>query len=281
MEDVLELLKSNFIEVINQVEKKVKLHNCEDALGYYILLGGTAKNFRDRIESTALPAFRINDTENLKICLLNGFIAETWKSSQVKSYYITIKGLGHLLLLENDQNKILNVLSCIDEFKLPKPDLKFKKEEVLLVLFLLVCNATSPNSKLNVPETAFSLKITHEKLKELALDIQKNFPKIIRNEIDFSRGKKVSWTRFITELNNLPKSGLYNKKRNDTFYYLDLQTNKSIQLLKELCFNDLDTFEKLALKRFIVEKNIMLRVTLTDQLPSTSIDTELLNKLLS
>jgi hypothetical protein len=224
----------------------------------------------------------MDDSENfVNSCIANGYISESRMSFQARSYFITIKGMGYLLALENDSFDLLKVLGYVDDFKLPTEKIKFKKEELLLVLFLLSCNATSSNSKLAVPENLYSLTKTYEKLKEVANSVQEMFPKYLRGQIDFSRGKNTSWTRYITNVDDISKCGLYIKKKNDIYFNLDLQNSKSIQLLQTLCFSHFDTSDKIAFKMYIIETNIKLKVAMPDQLPISTVDLSLLKRLLA
>jgi len=278
---ILSNLFDRFLKVA-KTSKRLTLITHHDAISYYINNSMTYINFKKFIESTALSQYELNcPTSDLRNQLEQGHISQTTLTNNIKSYYITIKGLG-FLIKENDPNSdLLELLSFIDQYKLPRQEFKLKKEEVLLILFLIVCNATCNSKYLTVNNDPHQRSKTYERLKNLEESLYSLYPKILGTRINFSSGKNVSWTRFITNVDKLPKTGIYVKNREDIIYYLTLDNDRSINFLSELCFSSLSTEEKLSLKNFITQSNIRSKVSMGKQVPSTNIEQSLLQKLLS
>lgn len=279
--DILNNLYNNFLRFA-KTAKKLTLTSHHDAISFYINNKMTYINLKKFVESTALSPFELNcHSDDFRYPLELGYVSQTTLTNNNKSYYITIKGLGYIIKENNPNFDLLELLVLIDQYKLPRQDFKLKKEEVLLILFLIVCNATSHSKHLTVNNDLHQLSKTYVRLKNLEESLFLLFPKILGARINFSTGKNVSWTRFITNVDELPRTGIYNKKKQDIRYSLTLDNDKSINLLSDLCFSSLSTEEKLSLKNFITENNIRSIVSMGNQVPNKRIDQTLLQKLLT
>lgn len=279
--DGLRLFETQFKEMINSQNRNNEIRTTKECLDYYISTSMTNIRFRKIIESTSISNFDHSlPPETIKYLLNNKLIDNTTLPEFANGSFITIKGLA-TLLYEQDQDieDILTTFESIDKLKLPKEELKLKKEELLLVVLFLSCNAINESQAL-IENNSFHSKIIYDRLIQIEDELHNILPNFLANRIDFTKGKKVSWTRFLGEINNLSKTGIYikNNKESKSSYYLNLDNIKSINYLFKLSFSHLDTHEKILLGNYIAKNNIKIQIGMPNQVSKKRIPENILNK---
>jgi hypothetical protein len=273
-----------FKEVLNR-NRSLNILTIKDCLVYYVDTSMANVNFRKLIESTSIKSFELPFSQELNSRFLNdGFIRTTSLTDYSNGYFITIKGLSFLMYNESfNVDGLFNILSKVDYYKIPDQDFRLKKEEVLLVVLFLACNATNREYALKEYTKLHSIKL-YERLVSIENELNVTVPNLLKNRIDFKKGKKVSWTRYLGEIKDLSKTGIYikeeDKSRNRIVYYLNLKNAVNYSILFKLCFSHLDIHERIALKNYISKANIQIKIGMSEQVSCDLISPVSLDKLL-
>lgn len=269
-----------FIEVINK-RRTDKINDLKGCIEFYVSTRTTNIKFRKLIESTSISNFNHSiDNQEINYLIKKNYISQTTLPEYANGHFITIKGLA---ALHYDQTKdvddLIELFEFVDKFKLPVKELSLKKEELLLVVLFLSCNATSLKNALEENNPMHSKNIYH-RLQLIESELYDIVPNYLKHRIDFNKGKKVSWTRYLGEINDLSKTGIYFKDSKDAKnrYYLNLEKIKAINTLFKLSFFHLDTTEKIALMNYISKTNIKIKISMTNQVSREEIPREILNK---
>lgn len=278
--EALKIFATKFITTINS--KNIgNLDTIYSCLDFYISTSMSKINFRKIIESTSISNFDQSiNADLIKELRKNNYINQTTLPEFYNGNYITIKGLARLQHSEtNDVHDIINVFEFIDKLKLPLEELKLKKEELLLVILFLSCNAINSTNALKENNNIHSKRI-YERLKAIENELFQLVPNFLGKRIDFSKGKKISWTRYLGEIDNLSKTGIYIKETKEAknSYYLNLDNIKSINLLFKLSFSQLDVNERLIIRDYISKTNIKIKIGMPDQVKANAIPDSILSK---
>jgi hypothetical protein len=269
-----------FISIINE-KNKLKLIDAKSCINFYISTSTSNINFRKIIESTSISNFDKSINGDIITNLKNkNYISQTTLPQFANGHFITIKGLVALYYFEtNDVNQIMDLFDIVDKLKLKNEELIFKKEELLLVVFFIACNATSRKNALH-ENTSLHSKYLYDRLKVIEAELNDIVPNFLKSRINFNTGKKISWTRYLGEIRDLSKTGIYFKEKEESQnrFYLSLEKIKSVNTLFKLCFSHLDTSEKIALMNYISRTNIKIKISMSDQVSNEEIPIEILNK---
>lgn len=241
MISLLKKLKENLEDVFKSELKtsELKLGSDKqiDVFKTYITLAKTANDFRRLVEKSALPISELIEEfgnevdEALKLNFINK--GATINDNKV---YINTKGL-YKYYMENSLN-ILDVFESFDNYKFPAQNLVLKRQEKILALFLLLMGADSEENRLITEKKdeetlirfrQFLIKID-DKIKESSLSIGREF--------DWSTGKKVAFRSFIQENSDLPKTGIYDFKKSDISYWLNLQYKRNVSYFINLILDE-------------------------------------------
>lgn len=229
--------------LITPLLKSFKVNNPLDLLIEYATSQKTEKSLRDLIESNAKHISEIITENYTHDMLLHdksiGFLKECSLPSNVGKFYITISGLAkHLSRNGIDWKEVL--IKAIEGKRLPDLEIKLKKEERLFVFMLLILGATSEDRALVVGSDEVK-KTMYEFLQKI------DNHGVVRSTygdglITWGKGKKISWTKFLTEWVDLPKTGLYFKNSRDGMdrIYLDLTSNGKINTLRDYLLGNCD-----------------------------------------
>ena len=217
-----------------------KVDNPLDLLVEYATSQKTEKSLRELIESNAKHISDILSENYTHDMLLDdksmGFLKECSLPANVGKFYITISGLAKYLS-RNEIDWQEKLITAIEGKRLPDLEIRLKKEERLFVFTLLILGATSEDK---------ALVIGSDEVKQIMYRfVQKiDNQEVIRSTygdavITWGKGKKISWTKFLTEWVDLPKTGLYFKISRDgkDYFYLDLTSNGKINALKDYLLN--------------------------------------------
>ena len=233
-----------------------KVDNPLDLLVVYATSQKTEKSLRELIESNAKHISDILSESYTQDMLLHdksvGFLKECSLPANVGKFYITISGLAKYLS-RNGMDWQEKLIKAIEGKRLPDLEIRLKKEERLFVFTLLVLGATSEDK---------ALVISSDEVKQIMYRfVQKiDSQEVIRSTygdglITWGKGKKISWTKFLTEWVDLPKTGLYfkNSRNGKDHFYLDLTSNGKINALKDYLLNNYDiaVADKLVLYEYV------------------------------
>ncbi len=241
MNQLLEKLKDSLENVFNSNLDKSELKFIRgdkiDVFKTTITLAKTANNFKKIMEKSAIPITELKMYFNSEVdeALKLNYIRKGSTINDNK-VFINTKGL-YKYYLDNNLN-ILDVFEEFDNYKFPNQNLVIKRQEKILILFLLLMGANSEEDRLITKNKKqekliryrdFLIKID-DKLKEIDLSLGREF--------DWNTGKKVGFRSFIQENNNLPKTGIYGFKTSDISYWLNLPHKRNVSYLIDLLFDE-------------------------------------------
>lgn len=238
--------------LISSLLESFKVNSPLDLLIEYATSQKTEKSLRDLIESNSKHVTEIiTERYTHEIFARDkslGFIKECSLPSNVGKFYITISGLAEYLSRNGiDWKEVL--IEAIESRRLPDLEIKLKKEERLFVVMLLILGATSEDR---------ALLVSSDEVKKTMYEFMQKIDNhgIVRSTygdglITWGKGKKISWTKFLTEWVDLPKTGLYFKKSRDgeDRFYLDLTSNGKINAMRSYL---LDSWEVSVADRLVM-----------------------------
>lgn len=246
--------------LITKLFDAFKVNDPVSLLVEYSTSNKSEKSLRELVESASLMISEIIDDEfssdEFHQALQKGFIAECKLPANAHGYYMSIKGLVHYLeSIELDWQEPL--ILALQHKRLPELSIKLKKEERLFVFVLLMFGATNENKALRVSNNDVKNRL-YSFLQEVD---EHGLIRRIFNDKTFSwgKGKKISWTKFLTEWIDLPKTGLYKKisREGVDYFYIDLSTTRNIGLLRSYLIEDnsVDVTDRHILHDYIREKS--------------------------
>jgi hypothetical protein len=262
------------------VEALLSAFNTSDPVSLlveYSTSNKTEKSLRELVESASIQLTDIISTDyNNEMFLLDkhsGFIKESSLPSYSNRYYVTILGLSDYLT-RKEYDWTTPLIEALESKRLPQLVIRLKKEERLFVFMLLILGATDVDRALKITDD-----ISKKKMYEFLVKIDEKGT--IRNSfndkaITWGQGKKISWTKFITEWVDLPKTGLYFKssKNGVDSFYLDLTSSSKIKKLKDYLLEEpgITVADKLVLHDYIrsTSNKLILELQLGYLIPPVS-----------
>lgn len=162
-----------------------------------------------------------------------GYIRKGQGVNQSKYF---ISSLGFYYLYQQLDKSLNTVLKTLDLQKFTEVELKLKSQEKIWCIFLILVNACDETnafnkSKLN-PE---QLRKHFEFLKKIE-DKMNNAHIRLGKSIGWGSGKDSSFSSFITNNVDLPKTGVYSFTRNG-LYWLDFSKKRNVKLILDLILN--------------------------------------------
>lgn len=247
-------------KLITRLFGAFKVNDPVSLLVEYSTSNKSEKSLRELIESASLMISEIIDDEfssdEFHEALQKGFIEECKLPAHAHGYYLSLKGLVfYLELSELDWQESL--ILALQNKRLPELNIKLKKEERLFVFVLLMFGATNDNKALKVSSDEVKNRL-YSFLQEV--DEHGLIRRVFNDKMfNWGKGKKISWTKFLTEWIDLPKTGLYKKVSREgvDYFYLELSTTRNIGLLRSYLIEDysVDVTDRHILHDYIREKS--------------------------
>lgn len=245
-------LEEVFKRTLKGNDRKLFSKYDENLLVTYGCLGKTERNFREIIEQSSISKSILIyefSKEEVDLCIEKNYLKYCQTVSKSKDLHISSVGLYRL---EAERGMDMELFfNALDDYRLPPLEFKFKPQEKLWCIFLIIVGADSM-------ENAFSLKDKDQtyldKCFKLLLEIDKRLMDEgvdLGKDINWGSGKDINFRKFITNNTDLPKTGIYLTSGGSDVYGLDLSNRKNIQFILELILDSHESEEILMTKRLL------------------------------